>query len=70
MSFLAPTPTVPNIPIPPPPPPQPDVNAIKNGISQQEALSRKPKGVSGNILTGSLGNVNNLGSASKNLLGQ
>lgn len=68
MGFLSPqAPAMP--PPPPPPPPAPDINAVKSNIKQEESLSRKPKGMQGNILTGQLGNVNNLGSASKTLLG-
>lgn len=70
MGTAVPTQQAPAIPAPPPPPPpQPDINGVKNDIMQNESLSRKPRGLQGNILTGQLGNTNNLGSASKTLLG-
>lgn len=68
--LFSPPPSAPSIPPPPPPPPpKPDINQIQEQTQQEEQLSRKPKSITGNLLTGSLGNSNNFGSGSKTLLG-
>lgn len=68
MGFLAPSiPSAP--PPPPPPPPVPDVSQIKQDISSSEQLSRKPRGKTSNILSGSMGDTSAT-TGSKSLLGQ
>lgn len=68
MSFLAPK--IPSQPAPPPPPPPlPDINKIQADTQRDEALYRKPKGRSSNLLTGALGDTSTP-QGGKTLLGQ
>lgn len=73
MGFIASllSPKIPTMPAPPPPPPPlPDINQIKQDTTRDEALYRKPKGQSSNLLTGALGDTSTPASSGKTLLGQ
>lgn len=71
MASLFSTPKVPSMPAPPPPPPPvPDVASIQKETQDEDQLSIKRKGAASNLLTGAQGDMSQVQTASKTLLGQ
>lgn len=71
MGALFSPPKIPAMPAPPPPPPQPpDVASIQKETQDEDQLSIKRNGRASNLLTGAQGDLSQVQTASKTLLGQ